>query len=62
VPCSIHEPVRGHRFCPTCGKVYDLDDLRRVGRNVQPRFIGHSSLALEKFWHTGNPRDADNGG
>jgi len=62
VPCTQHPPVQGRRFCPTCGKVFDPAELQLVGRNVQPRFIGHSSLALEKFWHTGNPKDADNGG
>jgi hypothetical protein len=50
--------VSGHRFCPICGKVYDPAELRRI--RIEPRFIGESSLALEKFWHTGDPRDADN--
>jgi len=56
--CTQHPRVIGCRFCPTCRQVYDPDELRQVGSNMLPRFIGRASLALEKFWHTGDPNDA----
>lgn len=45
-------------FCPVCDKVYDPSELRSVSDRIQPRFIGRGSLALDKFWHTGDPNDA----
>lgn len=49
-----HEIPEDRMFCPTCGKVKSLADLRSVRL---PGFVGvaHStSPAIEEFWATGD--------